>query len=241
MRIEPQIDSGRSEPRINDNNLVLWLNDNRKTASNWYDQSGKNNHGIVYGAGTPPPATPQTLGYLFDGVDDYVDAGGNSFFTKITGEIITISLWGKSNDVTQTGKTLITKPTGATPGANYGIRLLSTTGNIGFYFTNNVTQYIIYSTGIKLSSSWTHIYASFKFGDPTSILVYINGVPISSSWIGDASTIPQSASTPLIIGAFSSIVDFFNGSIDEVRIYNRALSASEIKRLYERTRILFGV
>jgi len=123
MRIEPQIDSGRREPRINDNNLLLWLNDNGKTASNWYDQSGKNNHGLVYGAGTPPPATPGALGYDFDGVDDYVNVGNNASLNFGTGDF-TISAWVQVSSIAELGYTIYSKHDAAlTDSAGYAFQI----------------------------------------------------------------------------------------------------------------------
>jgi len=70
--------------------LVLWLTDSGKGASVWQDSSGAGNHGTVYGATTPPAATPGALGYTFDGVDDYIDIS-HDFTATVTG--ITLGAW----------------------------------------------------------------------------------------------------------------------------------------------------
>src|SRR5882724_6206253 len=69
---------------------------------------------------------------------------------------------------------------------------------------------------------WTHLAASF---DGATVRLYVNGVQVASQ----AQTTPFAATTgTLQIGA-DSYGEFFAGRIDEVRIYNRALSAAEIQ------------
>src|SRR5206468_12057477 len=58
---------------------------------------------------------------------------------------------------------------------------------------------------------------------------------LSGSWIqGTGNEAPMTASKPLWIGSIQSggvNVNFWNGDLDDVRVYNRALSASEIAAL----------
>jgi hypothetical protein len=58
--------------------------------------------------------------------------------------------------------------------------------------------------------------------------MYINGVQIGSL---NATGNIVSSTAPLTIGGNRVWGEFFNGAIDDVRIYNRALSASEIQSL----------
>jgi hypothetical protein len=70
---------------------------------------------------------------------------------------------------------------------------------------------------------WTHLAATY---DGTTLRLYVNGVLVNS----------RSASGPLIvstgtlrIGGNSAWGEFFQGRIDEVRVYNRALTPAEIQ------------
>jgi hypothetical protein len=65
-----------------------------------------------------------------------------------------------------------------------------------------------------------------------SLSIYKNGV-----WKGNSSDypgriIPEDTSSPLCIGRRRDVDEFFYGRIDDFRIYNRALTASEIMDLY---------
>src|SRR5213076_1255747 len=72
-------------------------------------------------------------------------------------------------------------------------------------------------------NTWTHLAATF---DRATVRLYVNGVQVASQ----AQTTPLTTSTgTLQIGADSYAGENFAGRIDEVRIYNRALTAAEIQ------------
>ena len=75
-------------------------------------------------------------------------------------------------------------------------------------------------------NEWIHITIVRELSG--NISVYKNSILDSSKVLGK----PKNTTENVKIGA-SSDGQFFNGSIDDVRIYNRALSADEIKNLYE--------
>ncbi len=87
----------------------------------------------------------------------------------------------------------------------------------------------VYSTAAIVDTSWHHI-AVVKNGNAASNLTfYLDGVASGTSSVGSA-TLP---SGPKMIGALQdgSILAHFNGNLDELRIYNRALNAAEVLRL----------
>jgi hypothetical protein len=74
--------------------------------------------------------------------------------------------------------------------------------------------------------AWTHVAAVF---DGASMKVYFNGKP---SRAVNSTVVPRSSKAPLQIGmAGGEGPHFFTGELDDVRIYNRALTADEILRL----------
>ena len=208
---------------------VLVLGDTMKSASVWSDMSGRGNHGLVYGAGTPPAATPGALGYLFDGVDDYVNAG-NAASLNIT-NAITISAWVFKKNNSITGHVL-------------GKRT-ATTGYFLYDASETTMIFTVKIGGVSKSATtnsqtflnnWNHVVGVYN---GSNVIIYVNGIKqtLMSSITGNI----DSNTNSLFVGSYDGTVQFFDGSIDEVRIFNRALNATEIKRLYERTRILFGV
>ncbi|MGH7255973.1 MAG: LamG domain-containing protein, partial [Nitrospirales bacterium] len=82
-------------------------------------------------------------------------------------------------------------------------------------------------TGHYDVGTWTHAVGTY---DGTTERLYINGV-LSNSFDAAVPGLPQEDAS--VIGYWPSAVsDFFNGRVDDVRIYNRALTDDEIKRLY---------
>src|SRR5207244_9413146 len=72
-------------------------------------------------------------------------------------------------------------------------------------------------------NTWTHVAVTF---DGASLRLWLNGVNIATQ----AQTLPLNTSTlPLQIGGDSLYGQGFTGRIDEVRVYNRALTSSELE------------
>jgi len=77
------------------------------------------------------------------------------------------------------------------------------------------------------NQTWVHVVAT---ANVSNMYLYINGVLVGQSTVA---LTPPINTEPLTIGAFYSNVRSFNGTIDEVRIYNRSLSADEIWMHYQ--------
>ena len=225
------------EPKYIENiqGRVLLLDDWNKTPTTWFDHSGTGNDGTVYGATTPPPATPQALGYLFDGVDDYVDAGNDPSLKIGTGNF-TVSAWVLTNNIT-TLRTIL--HTGATSSVVIGYWLVTSTVGVPVLYISNGTTRItsVYNSALSLNT-WVNLISTVnRTGYITN---YINGIYSSQTDITPFLGINITNSYNLKIGLYTDIYAF-NGSIDEVRIYNRALSAAEIWSHYITQKGKFGL
>lgn len=101
----------------------------------------------------------------------------------------------------------------------------------GFEFNVNngvlVQENTIYQTN---KTGWVHLVAVWTNGGNSNL--YINGVLKKSNPTAFNSTISILSGDTKVIGRRITNTDFFNGLIDEVRIYNRALSASDVSELY---------
>ena len=82
----------------------------------------------------------------------------------------------------------------------------------------------LYGTTQLPANTWTHLAATY---DGTTQRLYVNGVEVASR--AQTGSIAQSDG-PLRIGGNSVWGEFFTGLIDEVRVYNRVLTASEIQK-----------
>src|SRR5262249_48823461 len=71
--------------------------------------------------------------------------------------------------------------------------------------------------------TWRHLALTY---DGATLRLYVNGVQVSS--LARTGSLPTSTN-PLQIGGDSIYGQYFKGKIDEIRVYNRALSASEIQ------------
>jgi len=81
----------------------------------------------------------------------------------------------------------------------------------------------LFGTGKLTTSTWTHLAGTY---DGATVRLYVNGVQVSNR----AQTGQIAISTnPLQVGGDSIYGQYFPGKIDEVRVYNRALSAAEIQ------------
>ncbi|MCD6216075.1 MAG: LamG domain-containing protein [Candidatus Aenigmarchaeota archaeon] len=159
----------------------------------------------------------------FDGVDDYVEVpdiinSSNSF---------SVGAWVKTFD--------LTRPEWETTIVNQRIGAVAWTLYQGsdskFKFTvwhNGSVAWTAVSPTIE-ANKWYHITGVYNKED-SNIKIYLNG--IASSPVTTTDSIADVA-TSTRIGWGANANRFFNGIIDDVRIYNRALSAGEIKSLYE--------
>jgi len=81
----------------------------------------------------------------------------------------------------------------------------------------------LFGTGALTTNTWTHLAGTY---DGATLRLHVNGVQVSSR----AQTGPIAVSTnPLQIGGDTIYGQYFQGKIDEIRIYNRALSPTQIQ------------
>ena len=81
------------------------------------------------------------------------------------------------------------------------------------------------------ANTWYHITGIY---DGADIKVYVNGVEDGTHNVGSITGTANNEN--LQIGGRSDSTDMFDGFIDDVRIYNRALSADEIQKIYNNTK-----
>jgi beta-glucanase (GH16 family) len=206
--------------------LVVAFGFNEGTDASVNDASNSGNNGIVNGA-TWTNAGRYGKALSFDGVNDAITVAEAPSLDLTTG--MTIEAWVKP--VTLNGwQTVIYKerPDGAgtslawslyssdstAPPALYGMLA----GSVGA----NQWTHVMGASMLPLNT-WSHLAGTF---DGTALRLYVNGVLIRTLSLSGSLVVTPG---PLRIGGHSSIGQFFNGLIDEVRIYNRALSKSEIQ------------
>jgi len=188
------------------------------------DETGHGHDGVVHGATLIEDMCERAdSAYWFDGVDDYIDCGNDSILW--TPEV-TVTCWIKANDLSRHSPTIITK---STKGLD-GYAILTYDNHIQWEISNHGSWNSILSEPID-TGIWYFVTMTYKDG---KLKGYINGVVVDSlTYLMDTPI-----SEPLKIGhgydtRGSWGTKGFNGSIDNVRIYNRALSPDEVLALYE--------
>src|SRR3989338_2534619 len=177
--------------------------------------------------------------YVYPGgvADDYVNMGDVNALDGISH--MTISAWAKPsalypfvNVVSKSetgGGGIVILTDGSIDGCSGDSRnvIVAVAGECG-YTTSNFLQAGTWGL-------WTMVYDGTQTGDSSRMKFYFNGVEQSLSFFGSVPATTASNAYNLRIGADSANnhISNFIGSIDDIRIYTRALSADEIKRLYK--------
>jgi hypothetical protein len=192
-----------------------------------YDASGNGNRGTI----TNGPR--QTIGKLgqgmeFDGVDDYVNVGDPAFgvLDFDNTKSFTISAWVKAatTQSVSNGGFVDKWPSGNGPGYRCIIRN-TTTFRCNLGDGTNVS----FSDSITVpNNTWHHLVWRVDRMNEVATL-FIDGVKEDTDSI---STIGNTDSGTSVFAIGDNSSNVINGVVDDVRVYNRALSADEIKRLY---------
>ncbi|MEW5761506.1 MAG: LamG-like jellyroll fold domain-containing protein, partial [Candidatus Thermoplasmatota archaeon] len=194
------------------------------------DSSYYSNNGNLNGFSDPPTAYSGWSGdcklgscLRFDGSDDYVNAS-NSPSLNITG-VFTLSAWVKLFSDVPAGQSpmVVGKETDYTGYSLYFTSPRTIQGNVGLGGTNWAFSQT-YNLNLNQWYNVALVYDSFY------LRLYINGIEITPATSLTGNFVSNTAN--LIFGKHYSNAWYLNISIDNVRIYNRALSADEIKQHY---------
>ncbi len=201
------------------NNLILYYSFSTNTTP-VPDDSGNGNTGTVYGA------TWTTNGitggaYSFDGSDDKILSCNN---VGITGNVSrTVAFWAK-----------VTQGAGESPAVSFGST--ASYGAFGIYIGGSAWSnfYMLHQPGgydfntvISATTDWRHYAVVFNGTTETK---YLNGSFLDSADRHLLNTVDSVVTLGLAINPPDT--SRLTGSLDEVRIYNRALSSTEISALY---------
>ncbi|MBI5217863.1 MAG: hypothetical protein HY958_02920 [Bacteroidia bacterium] len=185
------------------------------------DESGNGNNGTVNGAALTTDRFGNTgKAYNFDGVNNYIEIADNQVFHSLNQ--ITLSVWFKANDSTNAWVKLIGKHYNASSGSFY----LIWEHNYVRFSAITSFQYGGIVSGNLVDGNWHHAIGVY---DGSLMSLYIDGLLVNSS--ANFGTINET-NDALTIGRSESWNEYYNGLIDDIRIYNRALTPAEITALY---------
>lgn len=215
------------------------------------DSSGKNNHGINNGAIlTIDRFGVANKAYSFNGTSSFIRVPNSSTLTASTYQI-SIVAWVKINQFTGSpnkAAAIIDKASGTSGdwGLNYqdwdanpSVEKLRLGGYL--WYNSTILPEGLYTTTVPQLNQWYHLVYIVD-GSSTSYTTryYINGVLETSAgsagfslWANNADMYIGRSGTVngTYYGFTGSNYNYFNGAIDEVRIYNRVLSPTEVQYL----------
>lgn len=165
--------------------------------------------------------------YLFDGVNDVINAGNSSSLD--INNTLTIEVWIKPAKIHEDGTNYGVMAKALNPGWSWQLRFGNPNAGrrLGFQFNNGSIPGVWVNVDRNLNvGQWYHIVGTYN---GTHASIYLNGI------LNQTKALPilyRSSSSSIIIGNEGWPGNFFNGTIDEIRIWNRSLSAEQISELY---------
>lgn len=157
----------------------------------------------------------------FDGVDDQVDFGDVLDFTGLVP--YSVEVWVLPDVVQPSGHRIIcAKQLGATDGLDFGLDPATQT----LYFAREVGVAGEGATGMVPFGQFSHVVGTF---DGTSLRAYLNAVELSV--VAAQLAFPDSPA-PWVVGNSYNVAEQLSGVIDELAVYDKALSPARIAAHY---------
>jgi len=225
-----------------------------------YDSSGNGNNGTITigGSGSQTSAGTCTSSGAwyngatgkynsslnFDGEDDYVSVANDANLNFGTGDF-SAAVWIKA-DGTTNDRVVNKWDNSITTGWLFDIN--ETTGGanqpgyVRFRMKDGTNNFDYSADGSVDDSNWHHIAFVLDRDSSTGFKLYVDGKQIGSSQNPTAVTGSVSNNTSFGIGVIPALTgSYFNGQIDDVRIYNYALTPAQVRQLYnEGAAVRFG-
>ena len=227
-----------TEPSIDD------LINNRVNSLYVYDMSGQNNHGTLMNGVSHASANN---GYFdFDGTNDDVIDTGTSFLK--TNDNVTLEAFF-NHDSNSGSYFFLYEGNSDGFGGVTEFHLYANNGYLSSWFTTSSGDFALGGNGVSSAAitagEWNHAavtYSNLSTASGASSKLYLNGVEIDSG-SGATVDIASMPTSNLLIGRpySTSFGRRYNGQVAAVKVYNRALTASEIKQNFNALRGRFGI
>lgn len=212
------------EPIVDISGLIAYYPFN----GNANDASGYDNNGVVYGATLAADRKGNdNCAYSFNGIDNYISVTNTPDHSPTTE--ITVSGWILVDDFSARHY-ILDKRINLTSEPWTSYALYSTNpGETQTWLaslTTNSTQISVWSPYNNNANQWYHLLLKY---DGSTLYLYVDGALVQST--SQTGSITYS-NMDLYIGTAALNQHFTKGKIDDIRIYNRALTEEEIQLLY---------
>ncbi len=216
-------------PLPDQNGLTLWWPLTDSTAN---DISGNQNHGTLTGLSGVAAYGQNIYGQQALSLDnvntEYVQVASNS---QLLASAVTVSFWINPTSFPNAYTTCVANQANSGGAAAYGCYIKST-GKLAFYVIAGANlNYDGTGTYTVPTGVWTHVV--YTYDSVQGGIAYVNGL-IDGSFAANGALAGSSPNT-LFLGHDSSADRHVYGLLSDVKIYNRALSATEVNALYNQS------
>jgi hypothetical protein len=230
---------------------VLHFSFEEGTGSTTADLSNTGNNGILVDNASWASGKIGSSSISLDGTDSYVSIPSSDSLQGFNNMTVCSWVYLNSYNAAQEGSMIAVKPTqfpGDPESDPFVLWGLSVTpdGHVVFAISNGTTGSRVFavSNSIVTLTAWHHICGELRSHDG-SLNIFIDGATDSNiAYVKDlfSNSIGSpvgTSTTPVLIGAYEAAgadqKDVWNGYLDEVRVYNRALSSADIQELFNPT------
>ncbi len=187
------------------------------------DVTGRGHDGQIAGANWSVAGGKSGGALSFDGVDDWVTIPDAADLDLTTG--LTLEAWVRPAAADGWRSVLLKESAGPPAGLAYALYANGADTNRPGAFANTGGSDLSARGTAKLPvNAWAHLAATY---DGVTLRLYVNGIEVGSKPVTQAL---RQTDNPLRIGGNAVWGEYFAGLIDDVRVYDRALSAAEVAR-----------
>lgn len=197
--------------------LIGWWPLHEDSGSKAYDLSGNDNHGSLNGGVTQGVAGK-------GGLTAYSFSGGQSIDLNRIGETLdslSISAWVNITDKSSVGQIFRDY-------ADNSITLRTNNGDIEFGMNSNSSEFTSITYSVE-NNRWYHVVASWNGSE---MRLHIDGTQVGTASWSDAYAWDTNRNPSIGYKPYNNS-QYYSGTVSNVRLYDRGLSDSEIRELYE--------
>jgi hypothetical protein len=221
-----------------DTNLVLYFNPNKDLnyPNSINDLSGNSLNGTLSNNTFTAP-------YLtFNGSSSTVLVSDNSLLEPGTGDF-SVEVWVNYSVIAGGSRCVISKTDGPNS-SDWGYGIRTTSSGVTYMEVGNGTTTLNSPTYTVTTNTWYQIVGVFTNVASNSIALYVNGVSQGTS-TSHSFTSVKNTTHNISIGSFDNNIggygQWFNGKMGIVRIYNSALTASDVSKNFEADRDIYEI
>lgn len=231
----PLVDSNSIQLSVQPNGLVgYWPLENSASGATAYDESVNSNNG-TYSAGSSTTTGKVGQAWTDTNITEYVtipDSASLNLGTKMT-----ISAWVKN--VNSNGQPAILTKWSYNPAAgSWAFQTTPGGTNLRMFVkasgTDEGLNYVDSTNANMAKDAWyfvTMVYDG-SLNNSERVKLYLNGAQLSTTTNGTIATTLTASTHALRIGDFAGLNRYWSGPIDEVKMYDRALTQNEISAEY---------